>query len=76
MSDWEERHNAAKAAVGPAQPGTVEYLRGAAKVLSVHAGPGMRAETRAKLEALARCSDPEARSIARLALAGHSYFDD
>ena len=74
MKDWEKRHNAAKEAVGMAPYGTEEYWRGAAKVLSVHAGPGMRPETRAKLEALARSGDPETRRIAQQALAGHSYF--
>ncbi len=76
MKDWEKRHNAAKDAVGMAPPGTRAHLLGAVKVLSVHAGSGMRPETRSKLEALARSGDPEIRSIAQQALAGHSYFDD
>jgi hypothetical protein len=75
MKEWEKRHNAAKRAVGMARRGTVQYSRNAAKVLSVHASPGMRPETRAKLEALTRSSDPETRRIARRALAGHSYFE-
>jgi len=76
MKEWEIRHEAAKRAVGMAPYGSVQYWRNAAKVISVHAGPGMRPETRAKLEALAQSSDPETRCIARRALAGHSYFDD
>ena len=75
MKGWEERHNAAKAAVGMAPYGTDRYWRNAAKVLSVHTGPGMRPETRAKLKALARCGDPETRRIAQAALAGRSYFE-
>jgi hypothetical protein len=75
MEDWQERHNAAKAAVGMAPYGTQEYWRRAAKVLSVHAGPGMRPETRAKLQALAGSSDPETRRIAQQALAGRSFFE-
>jgi hypothetical protein len=75
MKDWEMRHNAAEAAVGRAPYGTDQYWRNAAKVLSVHAGPGMRPETRAKLQALARSSDTETRRIAQRALAGHSYFE-
>jgi hypothetical protein len=74
MKQWEKRHNGVKRAVGMAPYGTAQYWRNAAKVLSVHAGPGMRAETRAKLRALARSSDPETSRIARRALAGHSYF--
>lgn len=74
MKQWEKRHNAAKRAVGMAPYGTVQYWRNAAKVLSVHTGPGMRPDTRAKLKALARSRDPETRRIARRALAGHSYF--
>jgi len=75
MKEWEKRHNAAKGAVGMALYGTAQYWRNAAKVLSVHASPGMRPETRAKLEALARSSDPETRRIAQRALAGYSYFE-
>jgi hypothetical protein len=75
MKEWERRHDEAKEAVGMAAYGTDEYWRNAAKVLSVHAGPGMRSETRAKLEALAGSSDPETRRIARRALAGSSYFE-
>ena len=75
MKEWEKRHNAAKGAVGMAPYGSAQYWRNAAKVLSVHAGPGMRLKTRAKLEALARSSDPETRRIAQRALAGSSYFE-
>jgi len=68
MKTWEERHNAKKEEVGMAEPGSVEYDRNAAEVLAVHAGPGMRPETRAKLEALADSDDPEARRVAARAL--------
>jgi len=74
MKDWERRHNEAKETVGMAPYGTPQYWRNAAIVLSTHAGSGMRPETRAKLEALARSGDPETRRIAQQALAGHSYF--
>jgi hypothetical protein len=76
MKDWEWRHEEAKRRLGPPPYGTVEYWRNAAKVLSVHAGPGMRPETRAKLEALARSDDPETRAIARNALRGICYWPD
>jgi hypothetical protein len=74
MKDWERKHAEAKRAVGMAPRGSTQYWRNAAKVLSVHAGPGMRPETRAKLRALAQSSDPETRRIARRALAGRSHF--
>jgi hypothetical protein len=75
MKDWEKRHEEMKRKVGMAPYGSAQYWRNAAKVLSVHAGPGMRSETRAKLEALARSDDPETRAIARAALSGISYDD-
>ncbi len=74
MKDWERRHNEAKEIVGMAPYGTTRYWRNAAIVLSTHAGPGMRSETRAKLQALASSSDPETRRIAQQALAGCSYL--
>lgn len=70
MKDWERRHEEAKRRVRNAPSGTPEYLINAAIILSQHAGPGMRAETRAKLEALARSDVPEARRIVRDALCG------
>ncbi len=73
MKDWEERHNKVKEKVGMAPYGTREYWRNAAIVLSQHAGPGMRAETKHKLECLARSSDPETRRIAQSALDGMRY---
>ena len=75
--DWRVRHDRAKALVGEAPEGTPQYYRNAAIVLSQHAGPGMRAETRAKLEDLTQSEDPEIRRIAQNALAGQSYpLDD
>lgn len=65
--------------VGMADYGTTEYWRKAAQVLSQYATPGsntLRADTRAKLEALSRSSDPETRAIARNALNGQRYEPD
>jgi hypothetical protein len=77
MKYWEERHEEAKRRLDPSPPfGTVEFWRNAAKVLSVLAGPGVRPETRAKLEALARSNDAETRGIARNALRGVCYWPD
>jgi hypothetical protein len=73
MKDWEERHERAKRTVGMAPYGTEEYWRNAAIVLSQHAGTGMRADTKYKLECLARSSDPETRRIAREALYGKRH---
>lgn len=74
MEDCEERHERAKRQVGMAPYGTREYWRNAAKVLSQHAGPGMRADTRDKLESLVKNSDdPETRRIAQNALNGTRY---
>ncbi len=66
--NWRMREAAMKAKVGQARLGTTQYSRNAAQVLSVHAGPGMRPETRAKLEALSESGDPETRAIASRAL--------
>jgi hypothetical protein len=68
MKNWQKRHNDMKKAVGMAPYGTKAYWRNAAKVLSVHAGQGMRSETRAKLTALADSDDPITRHTAREAL--------
>ncbi|MDZ7411910.1 MAG: hypothetical protein ONB15_00075 [candidate division KSB1 bacterium] len=76
MTDWKERHDEAKNRVGEAPYGSREYWRNAAKVLSVHAGPGMKPETRAKLEALAQSEDPATSLIARAALEGVCYWPD
>jgi len=73
---WQERHEHAKAVVGNAPFGTPQYEKNAAKVLSQHAGSGMRAETREKLEHLVQSSDPETRRIAQNALRGVRYDVD
>lgn len=65
--------------VGMEPHGTTGYWRNAAKVLSQYATPGsntLRADTRAKLEALSHSSDPETRAIARNALNGQRYDPD
>lgn len=49
--------------------------KGAAENLSRHVGPGMRGETRRKLEALANGDDPEAREIAIRALEHQGKYD-
>jgi hypothetical protein len=66
--DWRTRHESMKKRVGMAPHGTTQYWRNAAKVLSVHSGPGMKPETRAKLECLAQSSDPETKATALAAL--------
>ncbi|MDI6721202.1 MAG: hypothetical protein QMD85_02335 [Candidatus Aenigmarchaeota archaeon] len=71
--NWEDRHERAKRMVGEASSGSTEYYRNAAIVLSQHAGPGMRYETREKLIDLSNSSDPETRRIARDALHGTRY---
>lgn len=71
--------NRMKDRVGMEPHGTTGYWRNAAKVLSQYATPGsntLRADTRAKLEALSRSSDPETRAIARAALSGQRYDPD
>jgi len=67
-NDWEERHREAKEQVGMAIPGTPEYERNAAIVLSVHAGQGMRQETRQKHKYLARRQNSPASLISQQAL--------
>lgn len=69
----------AKRRVGMATPGTVEYYRNAAIVLSQYARDrcNMWALTEYKLKCLAQSSDPETARIARNALDGIPYeFDD
>ena len=69
----QERHERAKRAVGMAPYGTKQYWINAAIVLSQHAGPGMKAETKDKLQSLVIYSCPEAKEIARDALNGKRY---
>jgi hypothetical protein len=56
--------------------GTPEYLRGAAKNLAQHVGPGMWDKTRGDLVDLSHCGDAQAEAIARDALQRQSKYDD
>lgn len=70
---WQERVGLAKSLVGNAKYGSPKYDRNAAIILSQHAGPRMRTETRTKLEQLTQSSDLETRRIAENALSGIRY---
>ena len=74
----EERAERMKRHVGQAPPGTTEYFRNAAKVLSQWVTPGgtLREDTQEKLRDLARSGDAETRRIAQEALQGHAYESD
>jgi len=78
MSEKRARFEAMKRKLGQAPYGTGEYWLNAAKILSQWADSDgeMRADTRAKLVALSRSSDPETRAIAQRALLGYPYEDD
>ncbi len=69
MKDWEKLDILAKKALGMAPFN--DYHRGCSgpMILSTYAGRGLRPETRAKLEALARSGDPEMRKLSQETLA-------
>jgi len=75
MKDWERRHNEARAAIGMAPYGP-DYWRGCCLPRHVQVDPALRAQARAKLEALARSGDSETREIAQEALDHYACSDE